>query len=87
MKRPPIWSATTCAVLALSLVLLAQAVSAQPAPAPHTIFVNAVEYKGTTTTEKLAPPGGNPATLRKGYTYKAPGEADKTAPQNWEVDS
>jgi hypothetical protein len=45
MSRPPIWSATTCTVLALSLVLLARAISAQPAPATHTIFVNAVEYR------------------------------------------
>jgi plastocyanin len=87
MRPHLIWSATTCAVLALPLVLLAHAVHAQPAPATHTIFVNAVEYKGSTSTEKLAPPGVNPATLSKGYAYKAPGEADKTAPQNWEIDS
>jgi hypothetical protein len=43
--------------------------------------MNAVEYKGSTTTEKLAPPQVNPATLSKGYVYKGPGEADKTAPQ------
>jgi hypothetical protein len=46
-----------------------------------------VECKGSTTTEKLAPPAVNPATLSKGYVLKAPGEADKTAPQVWEIDS
>src|SRR5215831_3003409 len=71
-------------VLFLAL-LLPQAVSAQSAT--HTIFVNAVEYKGSTTTEKSAPPQVNPTTLSKGYAYKGPGEADKTAPQQWEIDS
>jgi hypothetical protein len=59
-------------VLFLAL-LLPQAVSAQPAT--HTIFVNAVEYKGSTTTEKCAPPQVNPTTLSKGYAYKGPGVA------------
>ena len=49
--------------------------------------MNAVEYTGTTTTEKLAPPSVNPATLSKGYVSKGPGEADTTAPQQWEIDS
>src|SRR5438128_1966020 len=85
MRFQPIWRATTCGVLALSLALLAQAVHGQQAT--HTIFMNAVEYKGSTTTEKLAPPAAAPASVSKGYIYKAPGEADKTAPQMWEVDS
>jgi plastocyanin len=49
--------------------------------------VNAVEYKGSTTTEKLAPPQVNPTTLSQGYAYKGPGEANTTAPQQWEVES
>jgi plastocyanin len=49
--------------------------------------MNAVEYKGSTTTEKLAPPAVNAATQSKGYVFKAPGEADKTVPQVWEIDS
>ena len=71
----------------LVLALLPQAVSAQQAPSTHTIFMNVVEYKGSTTTEKRAPPSVNPDTLSKGYVYKGPGEADKTAPQQWAIDS
>jgi plastocyanin len=85
MRPQLVWNATICGVLALSLGLLAQAVHGQQ-PA-HTIFMNVVEYKGSTSTEKLAPPAVNPATLSKGYVLKAPGEADKTAPQVWEIDS
>jgi plastocyanin len=33
------------------------------------------------------PPGVNPGGLSKGYSFKGPGEADKTAPQRWEVAS
>jgi len=44
--------------IALALPL-AQAISAQQAPATHTIFMNAVEYKGSTTTEKLMPPSAS----------------------------
>jgi plastocyanin len=86
MGPQPIVQVMMCGILALAL-LLTQAVSAQQAPAAHTIFMNAVEYKGSTTTEKLVPPSVNPATLSKGYVYKGPGEADKTAPQQWEIDS
>jgi hypothetical protein len=42
--------------------------------------MNTVEYKGSTTTDKLAPPAVNPATQSKGYVFKAPGETNKTAP-------
>ena len=35
-------------------------VSAQPGPAPiHRIFLSAVEFTGTTTRDKLAPPPSN----------------------------
>jgi plastocyanin len=85
MRPQPIWRASAYGVLTLSLVLLAQAVHGQQAK--HTIFMNAVEYKGSTSTEKLAPPAVSPATLSKGYVLKPPGEADKTAPQVWEIDS
>ena len=87
MRPRRIWRATASGVLTLSLALalLAQAVHGQQAT--PTIFMNAVEYKGSTSTEKLAPPAVNPATQSKGYVLKAPGEADKTAPQVWEIDS
>jgi plastocyanin len=86
-RSRPRWRTTLCGVLFLAGLVLARAVSAQQAPATPTIFMNVVEYKGSTTTEKLASPQVNPATLSKGYVYKGPGEADKTAPQTWEVDS
>ena len=85
MRPRFVGNATICGVLALSLTLLAQAVYGQQAT--HTIFVNAVEYKGSTDAEKLAPRAVNPATQSKGYVLKAPGEADKTALQVWEIDS
>jgi plastocyanin len=85
MGLQPIVRVRMCGILALAL--LAQPVSAQQAPATHTIFMNAVEYKGSTTIEKLAPPQVNPATLSKGYVYKGPGEAEKTAPQQWDIAS
>lgn len=60
---------------------------AQRAPTTHRIFISAVEMKGSTTTDKLAPPANNPVGLSKGYGFKGPGEADKTALQRWEVAS
>ena len=54
-------------VLTLPAALQVGDAAAQQAATTHTIFLNAVEYKGTTTTEKLAPPSVNPATLSKGY--------------------
>jgi len=71
------------AAAALGLALAPQAVG-QP-PATHTIALTAIEIKGGTTADKLAPPPLNPADLSKGYGFKRPGEADKTAPQRWEV--
>lgn len=56
-------------------------------PTTHTIFVTGMEVKGATTADKLAPPAVNPKELSKGYGFKAAGEADKTAPQKWEVSS
>lgn len=53
----------------------------------HTIFMTAIEVKGSTTTDKLASPPLNPKDLSKGYGFKAPGEADKFDPKKWEVSS
>ncbi len=57
------------------------------APTTHTIFLTALEVKGGTTADKLAPPAVNPKDLSKGYDFKNPGEADKQNPQRWEVSS
>lgn len=59
----------------------------QKGPMTHTIFLTALEIKGSTTTDKLAPPSVNPADVSKGYGFKGPGQADKNAPQKWEVSS
>ncbi|MGH7408892.1 MAG: hypothetical protein ACREKF_12915, partial [Candidatus Methylomirabilales bacterium] len=78
------------AILGAGLVglLLSSPVGAEQAgPATQTIFVTALEVKGSTTTDKLAPPAVNPADISKGYGFKAPGQADKNAAQKWEVSS
>ena len=53
----------------------------------HSIFGSLIEVKGGTSAEKLAPPAQNPKELSKGYEFKAPGAADKSSPQRWEVSS
>jgi plastocyanin len=87
MRQQDLKVATTFGVLILSTMFLVKDVNAQRASTTHTIFMTAVEFKGATTTDKLAPPSTNPAGLSKGYGYKAPGEADKNAPTKWEVAS
>lgn len=79
---------TTVAGLSLvSLFVTANDLLGQARAATHTIFVTALEVKGGTTAEKLAPPSVNPKDLSKGYEFKPPGEADKSNPQRWEVSS
>jgi len=69
-------------------LLLSSAVGAQQRGATtHTIFLTALEVKGSTTADKLAPPSVNPADLSKGYGFKGPGQVDKNAPWKWEVSS
>ena len=87
MRRQYLGRTVVLGVLILSGALLAGDVEAQQAATTHTIFMNAVEFKGATTTGKLAPPSANPAELSKGYVLKAPGEADKNVPDQWEVAS
>jgi plastocyanin len=87
MKPQHLWEATTLGILLTSAWLWGQGVSAQVAPRTHQIFITAIEIKGSTTTETLAPPAVNPVVQSKGYGFKAPGEADKTIPQRWEVSS
>jgi len=54
-------------------------------PRGHSIYMTAVEFRGSTSTDKLAPPSIDPTKLSQGYTYKAPGQADPLAPRRWEV--
>jgi len=49
--------------------------------------VSALEVKGGTTADKLAPPSTNPKDISKGYEFKPPGEADRANPKRWEVSS
>jgi plastocyanin len=73
---------------ALLALVLASDVDAQRGGATtHTIFLTALEIKGSTTTDKLPPPSINPADLSKGYGFKAAGQAEQKAPQKWEVSS
>ncbi len=69
------------------LVVTADVGAQQKAGTTHTIFLTALEVEGSTTTDKLAPPPVNPKDISKGYEFKAPGVADKNAPQKWEVSS
>jgi hypothetical protein len=77
-------------LLAAAVMLVAWpllgAVSAQPGPARiHRIYLSAVEFKGTTTRDKLAPPSLNPGNASRGYEHKDPGDADPSDPEQWEV--
>ena len=74
-------------VALLALLISADAGGQALTNAAHTIFITGVEVKGTTTTDKLAPPPVNPTELSKGYGFKRPGEADRDSPQRWEVAS
>ena len=87
MKPRRLGRATVLGTLLISAWLWGRDVGAQGTPRTHQIFMVAVEIKGSTTTDTLAPPAVNPADLSKGYGFKGPGEADKTAPQRWEVAS
>ncbi len=49
-------------------------------------FVTALEFKGGTSVEDLAPPDLNPADLSDGYELKAPGSIEDD-PTRWEVSS
>lgn len=74
-------------VLALLLVLPGEVLAQTVGATTHTIFMAAIEIKGGTSTDKLAPPSLNPRDLSKGYDFKSPGEADKNDPKRWEVSS
>ena len=56
-------------------------------PRGHSIYMTAVEFRGSTTSDKLGPPAVDPSKLSHGYGYRAPGQAERSAPQRWEVGS
>src|SRR5205823_14444404 len=69
-----------CALLGAS-----DARAQRPPSNSHAIYMTAVEFKGSTTTDKLAPPQVDPTKLSHGYAYKGPGQADPAARERWEV--
>lgn len=90
MKKTTVlnFSGIHAGIALLLLFLLPGQVLGQTAGATtHTIFMSAIEIKGGTSADKLAPPPVNPKDLSKGYDFKAPGEADKKDPKRWEVSS
>lgn len=73
---------------ALAGGMLAQDTRAQSAGGTtHNVFGSLVEVKGGTTSDRLAPPPVNPKDMSKGYEFKAPGVADRSNAQRWEVSS
>src|SRR5258708_30157147 len=75
-------------LMGISVTLFADGSSAeQSEPRCHSMYVSAVEFKGSTTNDKLGPPRVDPSKMSRGYTYTAPGKADPSAPQRWEVAS
>src|SRR5438445_6024459 len=75
-------------LLILVAFLIAHHPSAhQRSPAGHSIYITAVEFKGSTTSDNVTPPAIDPSKLSHGYTYKGPGQADPAALQRWEVAS
>jgi hypothetical protein len=73
---------SVCALLGTS-----DACAQRPPSHSHAIYMTAVEFKGSTTTDKLAVPDVDPAKLSHGYAYKGPGAADPAARDRWEVAS
>ncbi len=53
----------------------------------HAIYMSAVEFKGSTTTDKVPAPPVDPGKMSRGYAYRGPGQADLSAPHRWEVAS
>lgn len=76
-------------LLGLAAVALLAACAKAPSVSPgeRTFYVNAIEIKGSTTSDKLQPPTANPEELSKGYAYQSPGVFDKAAPTAWQVSS
>lgn len=75
------------AAVLVVILLPHEGLSQKATPTTHTIYMNAVEVKGATMADKLAPPAVNPKNLSKGYGFKAPGEIDKKKQKKWQVSS
>ena len=53
-------------------------------PGNKHFFLTGVEWKGTTSIDKLPPPSVDPTSLSNGYGFDAPGFDDSNSP-NWRV--
>jgi hypothetical protein len=73
------------ALIACALISTSDARAQRPPSQSHSIYMTAVEFRGSTTTDKLAPPPVDPTKLSHGYVYKRPGLADPAARDRWEV--
>jgi len=67
------------ALMACALISTSDARAQRPPSQSHSIYITAVEFRGSTTTDKLAPPPVDPTKLSHGYVYKRPGQADPAA--------
>ena len=72
---------------AAALTLAVATASGGDAAKPRKVEFNIIqaELKGSTTTDKLAPPAKDPGKLSDAYEYEAPGKADPADPTKWEV--
>ncbi len=72
---------------AAALAVAVGTASGGDAAKPQKVEFNIIqaELKGSTTTDKLAPPATDPSKLSDAYGFKAPGVADPAAPTKWEV--
>ncbi len=77
------------ALVAALAVAVSVAAGGGDAAKPKKIEFNImqVEFKGGTSTDKLAPPARDPGKLSDGYELKGPGVADPADPKRWEVSS
>jgi hypothetical protein len=60
MSARHLWRATAFGILIMSAWLLGRHASTQQVPRTQQIFMTAIEIKGSTSTDNLAPPGGQP---------------------------
>ncbi len=81
-------------ILFMSLILITTLLftacaggAAVPSATQRTFYVNAIEIKGGTSTDKLAAPEIDPVSLGKAFGYKEPGVYDPASPNKWQVAS
>jgi hypothetical protein len=71
MSARHLWRATAFGILIMSAWLLGRHASTQQALRTQQIFMTAIEIKGSTTTDNLAPRRSTPLIYRKATALKA----------------